>query len=122
MARIDPQSFIYAVGQNILKFRIQKGLSQDDLAGRTKIDRAVISKYENGTQVMRIDRLDQLAKALEVSPCDLVDTCPAEPDALFTKISQQVKELPPNDQQMIRQTIANTASNLINYVKTHNQH
>ena len=64
MARVDPQSFIYAVGQNILKFRIQKGLSQDDLAGRTKIDRAVISKYENGTQVMRIDRLDQLAKAL----------------------------------------------------------
>ena len=122
MARIDPQSFIYAVGQNILKFRIQKGLSQDDLAGRTKIDRAVISKYENGTQVMRIDRLDQLAKALEVSPCDFVDTCPAEPDALFTKISQQLKELPPNDQQMIRQTIANTASNLINYVKTHNQH
>lgn len=122
MARIDPQSFIYAVGQNILKFRIQKGLSQDDLAGRTKIDRAVISKYENGTQVMRIDRLDQLAKALEVSPCDLVDTYPAEPDALFTKISQQLKELPPKDQQMIRQTIANTASNLINYVKTHNQH
>lgn len=47
---VDIQSEEYKLGQNIRKYRLAKNWTQMDLSIVTDIDRADISKYENGTK------------------------------------------------------------------------
>jgi transcriptional regulator with XRE-family HTH domain len=53
------------LGRQIREMRIQKGLSQRDLAKRTGIFSSYISRIENGHIVPAIDTLEKLAQALE---------------------------------------------------------
>lgn len=45
---VDIHSEEYILGQNIRKYRLEKGWSQKQLSDAVDIDRADISKYENG--------------------------------------------------------------------------
>lgn len=45
--------------------RVELGLSQDDLAEQTKINRARISMFENGVLKLKDDELWRLKKALK---------------------------------------------------------
>ena len=47
---VDIHSEEYILGQNIRKYRLKKGWSQKQLSDAVDIDRADISKYENGTK------------------------------------------------------------------------
>ena len=47
---VDIHSEEYILGQNIRKYRLEKGWSQKQLSDAVDIDRADISKYENGTK------------------------------------------------------------------------
>ena len=47
---VDIHSEEYILGQNIRKYRLEKGWSQKQLSDAVDIDRADISKYENGKQ------------------------------------------------------------------------
>lgn len=63
----------WITGQNIRYFRKQKKLTQDALADLLYIDRAAISRYENGSNgIMGIDVLLRFCQALEVQPNDLL--------------------------------------------------
>lgn len=44
---VDIHSEEYILGQNIRKYRLEKGWSQKQLSDAVDIDRADISKYEN---------------------------------------------------------------------------
>lgn len=67
--------FLQRLGQNIKKYRTSKGLSQAELAKRCGFDkdnsRSTISKIEKGINDVPASTLKALAKALEVSVCDL---------------------------------------------------
>lgn len=54
MGKVDPGSVSYTVGQNIAKLRTQRGMTQQQLADAVQIDRAEISRYENGSRMMGI--------------------------------------------------------------------
>ena len=61
------------VGQNIRWFRKQQKLTQDALADKMFMDRAAISRYENGMNgMMSIDILLRFCSALQVTPNDLM--------------------------------------------------
>lgn len=47
---VDIHSEEYILGQNIRNYRLEKGWSQKQLSDAVDIDRADISKYENGTK------------------------------------------------------------------------
>lgn len=47
---VDIHSEEYILGQNIRKYRLRLGWSQADLSNAVDIDRADISKYENGAK------------------------------------------------------------------------
>ena len=65
---VDIHSEEYILGQNIRKYRLEKGWSQKQLSDAVDIDRADISKYENGTKgEMGFKTLKKFAAALEVS-------------------------------------------------------
>lgn len=52
------------IGQQIAKIRIEKGITQEGLSELTGLDRANISKIENGRYNIGIDILQKVCDAL----------------------------------------------------------
>ena len=52
---VDIHSEEYILGQNIRKYRLKKGWAQKQLSDAVDIDRADISKYENGTKEIGVE-------------------------------------------------------------------
>lgn len=59
-------------GQNLFRFRKQKGLSQDELGGQLKVSRQTISKWELGETTPEMDKLVALGNFFEVSLDELI--------------------------------------------------
>jgi len=57
---------------NLRKLRRAKGLSQEELAHRAKIDRTYISALERCVYAAGIDVVDSLARVLRVEAADLL--------------------------------------------------
>lgn len=63
-----------AIGQRIRAFRVARGLTQGELADRVGASEAtIVSKWERGLQVPRLDSAQVIADALGVSVEQLVD-------------------------------------------------
>lgn len=65
---------LQSIGRNIAKIRAAKGLSQEDLAGESEINRGYISRIENGRVAFSVTVLLKIAKALNVAPDELLKT------------------------------------------------
>lgn len=71
---VDIKSEEYILGQNIRKYRLAKNWTQMDLSIATDIDRADISKYENGMKgEMGFKTLKKFAQALDVTTDQLLN-------------------------------------------------
>ena len=57
---------------NLVWFRHQAGLTQQELADRVGMNRVVLSALEQGRRLPRIDTILKLVAGLEVKKCDLV--------------------------------------------------
>lgn len=64
------------LGRNIYLWRVERKLTQDELARRTGISRPNISVVEQGGRDITISTLFRLAKVLDVRPGILVDGVP----------------------------------------------
>lgn len=70
---VDIHSDEYILGQNIRKYRLEKKWSQSDLSNAMNIDRADISKYENGSKgEMGFKTLKRFAEVLGVTADQLL--------------------------------------------------
>lgn len=54
------------IGENIRKYRKEKGLTQKELAERLGVSQAMITQYENGKRIPKIDTINNIAGALEM--------------------------------------------------------
>ncbi len=61
------------VHENIKKYRIEKGLSQEELAAKVHVVRQTVSKWETGSSLPNAQLLLELASILEVSVDQLLD-------------------------------------------------
>lgn len=61
------------VGQNVAKYRRLKAWSQEELAFQSGLHRTYISGVERGVRNPTVLVLAQIAKALEISPSQLLD-------------------------------------------------
>ena len=59
--------------ENMVRYRKQLGVSQEELGIRASLHRTEISNLERGFRLPRIDTLVKLAGALEVSPEALLE-------------------------------------------------
>lgn len=101
---VDIHSEEYILGQNIRKYRLRLGWSQADLSNAVDIDRADISKYENGAKgIMSSTLLRKFAKALGVSMDALMDE--EEPENTAASIQEKYEKLSSRHQEMVRETI-----------------
>jgi transcriptional regulator with XRE-family HTH domain len=57
---------------NLRKFRQAKGVSQEELADRAKIDRTYVSAIERSVYSATIDVVDRLARGLGIEAADLL--------------------------------------------------
>ncbi len=102
---VDIHSDEYIIGQNIRKYRKQKGWSQKDLSDAVDIDRANISGIENGERgVINCVMLKRFARALGVSMDTLMDE-EDEPPCADTSIQKKYDMLNPMHQEMVRESI-----------------
>ncbi len=60
-------------GNNLLRLRLGKGLSQDEVAARCRVTKGSLSVIENGNRNFSFTTLLALAEALEVHPRELLD-------------------------------------------------
>lgn len=102
---VDIHSDEYIIGQNIRKYRKQKGWSQKDLSDAVDIDRANISGIENGERgVINCVMLKRFARALGVSMDTLMDE-EDEPPCADISIQEKYDMLNPMHQGMVRESI-----------------
>ena len=66
------QAFYEAVGQRIKEIRIQRGMSQADLAEKSHLSLPMISRIENAHTNMWLISFAQIAEALQVSADDIL--------------------------------------------------
>ena len=60
------------VGLNIQELRRIQGISQEDLAYRAGINRGYMGKLENAKYAASLDKIETIAKALNVDPAELL--------------------------------------------------
>jgi transcriptional regulator with XRE-family HTH domain len=65
-------AFLTAVGARVRALRERRGWSQEDLADAAGLHRTFVGAVERGANGMNLDRLPDLAAALEVEPYALV--------------------------------------------------
>lgn len=61
------------IGNKIRQLRIEKNLSQEQLAFEAELDRTYISSVERGERNISLLNICKIASALEVSVSELVD-------------------------------------------------
>jgi putative transcriptional regulator len=70
---IDKATFAKKIGKRIIFLRKQKGWSQSELARQCEKDRQAIERIENGKTVPNTFTLYEIAKALNVNVCQLLN-------------------------------------------------
>ncbi len=77
--KLDLQKII---GQNIVRIRNEKKISQEKLANLADIDRTYIGYIENGKYNITISKLQQIAEALDVSLNELINEYVKKPEQI----------------------------------------
>jgi transcriptional regulator with XRE-family HTH domain len=85
-------------GIRLAKFRKTAGMSQQELADRIGVAQPVISRYEKGQRKLYDDMLAELAKALGVTPNDILGITPsknvnAETSSLSKRMITRLKKI-----------------------------
>lgn len=66
----NQSSLLKQISQTIRLFRLEKGLSQEQLALLAELDRTYISGVERGTRNLTINSLERIIIALDISSED----------------------------------------------------
>ena len=72
MLAIPAMDIRRAMAANVRRIRAERGLSQEDLADRSGISVRYLGSIERGTTAATVVVLERLARALRVTPCDLL--------------------------------------------------
>lgn len=95
------------LGDNIKKYRRERGYTQEELAARLHVVRQTLSKWENNASVPDAEVLIGISKALDVSVSVLLDLTPEEESVdLKEELARVNEELAERNQQLKRNTLA----------------
>lgn len=68
MKRTHPGFLRNILATNVRRFRLARGVSQQDFAHEIEMDRTYYGGVERGERNVSIDNVERIAKGLEVSP------------------------------------------------------
>jgi transcriptional regulator with XRE-family HTH domain len=72
-AQSDYSSQLNQLALKVKTLRLKRGLTQQDLADISEIDRKTVNRIENSSYSITLTTLFALAEALDVNPSDLID-------------------------------------------------
>ena len=61
-------------GNNVRRFRLGKGISQESLAHQAEIDRTYLPSIEKGQRNVSLVVANRIANALDIDLCELIKT------------------------------------------------
>jgi transcriptional regulator with XRE-family HTH domain len=64
--------YLQSFGRRLQALRVQRGLSEDDLARASGLGPAEVRRAERGQRDLSVIALADLAKALDIQPADLM--------------------------------------------------
>ncbi len=108
------------VSRNIKKYRIQNNQSQEELAYKSKISAAHLSKIERGEHNMTITTLERIAEALKVDIFSLLDDSvhpqylTATTFSFMQRYIAEIDKLPPEQLHLV-QTVLDSLINLLHH-------
>lgn len=70
--RAPPSSLRRVVADNVRRRRLELGLSQEGLAAEAGLHRTYIGGIERGERNLSLDNIERLARALKVSPAEML--------------------------------------------------
>lgn len=73
MARLDPHAARKTLGRNLRRLRLERRMTQEELAHETGLRQAWVSEAESGKNNVTLDNLQKVAVALRVRVVDLLD-------------------------------------------------
>lgn len=96
------------VGERIAVLRKAAGVTQDSLAATLKTTASVISRMERGWAGVSLERLEEIAEVLHVSPVDFLDfegsvAEKSEPD--IRRVVAILRALEPDDRAMVAEVV-----------------
>ena len=68
--------FIRNFGERVRELRLERGMSQEQLADKAGLHRTAISFIEIAKRSSTLETVERLAKALRVQPADLMPSLP----------------------------------------------
>lgn len=74
------------VAENINRYLVLRGLSQNDLATHLGVSRATVSYWCKGSTAPRMDKIEEISRYLNVSVYDLTHRPDAAKDEMIQKI------------------------------------
>jgi transcriptional regulator with XRE-family HTH domain len=75
--QLDELAVDKIIGRNLRAFRLQKSLSQEQVAAAVKLTFQQVQKYEKGTNRIGGSRMAQFCQLLNVSPNDFLEASKA---------------------------------------------
>lgn len=105
----DKELAIY-IGTKIKEYRLQRGLTQKELAVLVDMGDTTIANYEKGFRTPKKNTLFKISSALSVTIDDLfppirkADTPTASPDSLTQQITDKVVQLTPDNKKIVLRT------------------
>lgn len=77
----EPQRASRAFGERLRELRVERGVSQDELAGVTDVHSTAIGRLERGAREPRLTTILRVARGLGVEPGELLDGLAETPAA-----------------------------------------
>ena len=74
--RLDEQAVDELIGRNLRTFRLQKNMSQEQIAAAVKLSFQQVQKYEKGANRISGSRMAQFCQLLNVTPNDFFKGVP----------------------------------------------
>jgi transcriptional regulator with XRE-family HTH domain len=99
-------------GENLKRLRVEKGISQEDMAKKIKIHANHLSRYERGLSAPSIEVVEKMAKLLDVSIDELVSGSVNErieknlADRELLNIFQKVQSLEPPQLAVVKDVVS----------------
>lgn len=97
-------------GKNLRSFRERAKLSQRELADRAGMNQSTYSRLERGVTSVPLGTLLAVARALDISPAQLVDAANLEPEqfasnAELGRLMQKLRRLSPARRRVVEATV-----------------
>lgn len=94
------------IGKRIKQYRMQKGLTQEQLAEQVELSRNYISSIERGVSSLSIEKIVDIINTLDCTADDIfTDVINKSYDVKVSKIAEQLSELTKAEQERVLKVI-----------------